>query len=581
MSNSQTAATPSPSKHWTILRRCLIGVAIFLTVIAAFYTEESWRGKRAWENCKRALEAKGLKMDWAQHIPPPVPDDQNVFAVPAMQKWFLGKAGTNLLPGMEDVMEDVMKDVDDASDSNRPSTRIVVADVVMGPQGAIPPSGFTALSYGDSQAKAEVSRLIKDAVGPYFIDPWGIIRMLRRPEEIQPAKILLQCQTVPTAKELEQFLPNEQIEPAGNGSYQVTTQASRTVGELLAKLAVMEPQLTVMRQALQRPYVRMLGDNQKHEPNYIFRAVAGYGQRARTLAALAQCHLLLGRPEEALRDLKLSQDLCRIVDEVTRGTYGALPTLIHETVTAIGIGVIADGLRRHAWREPQLAAFQEQFQKINFVFDIKQVMLAGPARVSDFYPNATALDLGEIYLRVLLPIESNKPDAWTSLKANFVGHLIPRGWVYQNMVQLANGYQALGDSSDSSGKRVFPEKVDAVAIMAKSHPSPYNFLARMSEPSRSKRCRGTAESQTKVNEALIACALERYRLARNAYPETLDPLVPQYLAQIPPDLIGGQPLHYRRTDDGKFLLYSVGWNEKDDGGQPGSDDDWVWDDAAR
>jgi hypothetical protein len=562
--------TPSQSKRWTILRRCLLCVAIFLTVIAAFYTEESWRGKRAWENCKRALEAKGLKMDWVEEIPAPVPDEQNILAVPEMQKWFFGNGATGLL--------EVMEDVYDVGDSNRPSTRIVVADVVIGPQGAIPPSGFTALSYGDSQAKAEVSRLINDAVGPYFIDPWSIIRMLRRPEEIQPAKILLQCQTAPTAKELEQFLPNEQIEPAGNGSYQVTRQASRTVAELLARFAVLEPQFTVMRQALQRPYVRTLGDYQDPKAH---PTLAGFGAVARTLAALAQCHLLQGQPEEALRDLTLSQDLCRVLEGLQRNRRDLVVILVHETVTAIDIGVIADGLRRHAWREPQLAAFQEQFQKINFVSDFKQVMLAGPARVSDFYPNATALDLGEIYLRVLLPIESNKPDAWTSLKAIFVGHLIPRGWVYQNMVQLANGYQTIGESSDSSGQRVFPKKVDAVAIMAKSHPSPYNYLARISDPTHSKRCRDTAKIQTEVNEALIACALERYRLARNAFPETLDALVPQFLAQVPPDLIGGQPLHYRRADNGKFLLYSVGWNEKDDGGKPGSDDDWVWDDAAR
>ena len=48
----------------------------------------------------------------------------------------------------------------------------------------------------------------------------------------------------------------------------------------------------------------------------------------------------------------------------------------------------------------------------------------------------------------------------------------------------------------------------------------------------------------------------------------------------------GQPLRYRRTDDGKFVLYSVGWNEKDDGGtvvisKGGStvdtdEGDWVW-----
>jgi len=44
-------------------------------------------------------------------------------------------------------------------------------------------------------------------------------------------------------------------------------------------------------------------------------------------------------------------------------------------------------------------------------------------------------------------------------------------------------------------------------------------------------------------------------------------------------------LHYRRKEDGSYLLYSVGWNEKDDGGIPGVSDngysdyrkgDWVW-----
>ena len=46
-----------------------------------------------------------------------------------------------------------------------------------------------------------------------------------------------------------------------------------------------------------------------------------------------------------------------------------------------------------------------------------------------------------------------------------------------------------------------------------------------------------------------------------------------------------QPLHYRPAEDWQFILYSVGWNEKDDGGtvsltKGGSVDmdngDWVW-----
>ena len=556
--------TPSQSKRWTILRRCLIGVAVFLTLIVAFYTEESWRGKHAWENCKRALEAKGVKMDWVEDIPEaPVPDEQNVLAVPVMQKWFFGNGAKELLKGMEDIS--------DVGDSNYPSTRIIEADVVFGPQGAIPPSGFTALSYGDSQAKAEVSRLMNDALGPYFVDPWGMMHTLRRPEEIQPAKVLLQCQTAPTAKELEQFLPNEQIEPAGNGSYQVTTQASRTVGELLATLAVMEPQLTVMRQALQRPYARLVGDYQNPKADL---TLAGFGNVARTLGAMAQCHLLQGQPEEALRDLTLSHDLCRVLEGLPRNRWELLVTLIHETVMAINMSVIADGLRWHAWREPQLAVLQAQLTKINFVSDLRHYFLKRPAAVSHYYANITPSDLGELLLGGFVPWETN---AWTLLKASLVGHLVPRGWVYQNMVQLANGCQAFGESADSSGQKVYPKKVDAAGIMVGSHPSPYNFIAITSMYRYSNNFRANAKIQTEVHEALIACALERYRVAHSAYPEILDALVPQYLDKIPLDLIGGQPLHYRRTNEGKFLLYSIGWNEKDDGGKPGSDDDWVWD----
>jgi hypothetical protein len=85
--------------------------------------------------------------------------------------------------------------------------------------------------------------------------------------------------------------------------------------------------------------------------------------------------------------------------------------------------------------------------------------------------------------------------------------------------------------------------------------------------------------------ARVACALERYHLTHGVYPENLDVLAPQFIAAVPPDVINGRPLHYHRTPDGSFLLYSVGWNEKDDGGVPGvrpsgaydyRTGDWVW-----
>jgi len=150
--------TASHSKCWRILRRCLVGLAVLLTLIATFYTEENWRGKRAWENCKRELEAKGIKMDWTNSIPAPVPDDQNVFAVPEMRQWFLGKGPTVLSARLGDI-----EDLYDAGDTTRPSTRIVVAEVAISQPDSNSPAGFTVLTYGDPKTKAEVDKLIKDA----------------------------------------------------------------------------------------------------------------------------------------------------------------------------------------------------------------------------------------------------------------------------------------------------------------------------------------------------------------------------------------------------------------------------------
>ena len=87
---------------------------------------------------------------------------------------------------------------------------------------------------------------------------------------------------------------------------------------------------------------------------------------------------------------------------------------------------------------------------------------------------------------------------------------------------------------------------------------------------------------TAANEAALACALERYRLANGQFPDTLAALAPKFMEQIPNDVTTGQPYKYRRTPDGQFVLYSLGWAGKDDGGTPGDTlfdsekGDWVW-----
>ena len=64
----------------------------------------------------------------------------------------------------------------------------------------------------------------------------------------------------------------------------------------------------------------------------------------------------------------------------------------------------------------------------------------------------------------------------------------------------------------------------------------------------------------------IAFALAGYQRDIGSYPPRLDALTPKYLKEIPLDLFTGRPLIYQPAKNG-YLLYSVGVNGKDDGGQ--------------
>src|ERR1035438_6040560 len=84
---------------WRMVRRCLFVLACLATLIGLFYAVEDWRGKRAWEKCRRELEARGEVLDWNAFVPAPVPDDQNIFKAPRMTEWFVKESWAAAVSG--------------------------------------------------------------------------------------------------------------------------------------------------------------------------------------------------------------------------------------------------------------------------------------------------------------------------------------------------------------------------------------------------------------------------------------------------------------------------------------------------
>jgi hypothetical protein len=466
---------PKTGRGWRILRRTLIGLAMLATLIAMFYTEEDWRGKRAWENCKRELQAKGETLDWNALIPPPVPDDQNFFKAPGMTKWFVKMTNT-------------------------------------------PPQPYTSEFAGLSTNKLNGTTITN----------------------VSDARSYLQWS--------DQF----------------------------------RPQLDQVREALKRPYARI--DCDYSDPAYIqipnFIAARSLAQ---VLARRTESYLLLGQPDKALDELTFLDDSRRIMEGAPTGKPMTLvAAMINVAVTGLYADVIAEGMQSHAWQEPQLAAIQQQLEGINLPPMVRESLHDGEQVGSSCWlQTASAAELFKMLVGTL-PAQK-KTVSWLQTIEKMKWELMPQGWRYQNSVLMTMQIENWADGLDLTNNLISPHKIDMTTKVLSAdlnHVGPYNFIAAMAIPNFSRAYMVTAHNQTMVNEAQIACALERYRLANDAYPETLDALVPQFVEKLPHDIIGGQPLIYHPTDNGKFLLYSVGWNEMDDGGKSGGTDftkgDWVW-----
>ncbi len=77
------------------------------------------------------------------------------------------------------------------------------------------------------------------------------------------------------------------------------------------------------------------------------------------------------------------------------------------------------------------------------------------------------------------------------------------------------------------------------------------------------------EIQTKINLAITACAVERFRLKNNRLPDSIAELKAADLGVIRDDFYNpaGGPLQYRKdSDNGRYLLYSFGSHQIDNGG---------------
>jgi len=374
---------------------------------------------------------------------------------------------------------------------------------------------------------------------------------------------------------------------AKTNEFPIPSQARSPAADVLLALSKYDPVIAELREASRFPCSRFPLNYDSESPAAILLPhLAALRNCSQTLQLISLAELQNSQPDKALADVSLALQL---TDKIRTEPF-LISHLVRIAIVQIMLQPVWEGLAEHRWSDEQLVTLDAELAKLDFTAAY-QLSMRGEMgcqggemdrlrRHPEFISGLGGMGEGSA---MGLP-----------LPGKIVGRLIPTGWFYQNQFRCARIMMAYFIPAANVDQDTFSPDLarrgDAAVGADIQATSPYNLLEKLMLPALGTCVRRFAFAQSSVNLARTAIALERYRLAHGGYPESLDALAPQFIAKMPHDVVNGQPLHYRLEANGHFAIYSVGWNETDDGGEVGltkngsvdtSIGDWVWQYPAR
>lgn len=299
---------------------------------------------------------------------------------------------------------------------------------------------------------------------------------------------------------------------------------------------------------------------------------------AQILSIRISAFLESGQPGEAMQDMVVLHRLM----EAMKSNNTLVTAMVRVAVGGIEAGCFWEGWSRHAWRKADYEQFQKYYEALNYVEGIHKAFQGGErAGVHYLALNYPASKLAEVFSGGHTPAKSLK-DALFSRMYELGLLLAPSGWrlaALQRydivMVEALAAMDPPNRRMDLVASRAVTDRV----IASTESRQPLNLLVNVAIPNFSKALTSAARKQTFVHLSTIVCALERFKMEQGAYPKTLNSLIPGYLSKLPGEVASTGMFHYASEATGRFTLYSIGADGKDDGGTPGSSDengDWPW-----
>ena len=270
--------------------------------------------------------------------------------------------------------------------------------------------------------------------------------------------------------------------------------------------------------------------------------------------------------------------------------------LVRCAIVAIAANATWEALQYPNWSEEQLAQLQSAWESVQTISQMERALTMERACVLVEYSRArealdrlglmgspggagtAAQDLADVGIQLM----EDPAEGVASLFGRFPLRWAWKWWnCYHDEIWFLESIQKSLDvvRGTASGQPFVPLRSKVENEMSRIGEPPIRYLfARLlggGPGSYHKAVDKAVIAETQRRVVVTAIALERYKRRSGNLPADLTALVPTLLSTIPIDPMDGKPLRYRLPGTNSFLLYSVGLDGMDGGGdtspkEPGS-----------
>ena len=384
------------------------------------------------------------------------------------------------------------------------------------------------------------------------------------------------------------YSPRMRLTPTGHAivcfreSYWVDDKKTNDWEYLAADLRVNEQVLGRVRAALAKP---VLNNNLDYSQGFkmSFSRITPPKSLTDWFGPATQLALHEGRNRDALENLMAEMRLPQILAEDR--------IVISELVRIAVAGVVRldtwEALQADGWKDEDLASLQRGWERLRFAEPMVQALKGELVfgEVSYQQLRKSNEDTFQAFYGPEQFFGNGWRASWERTVADFFGEAVPDflkkqvycriwrfAWSHQDELRYLKDMEQLLVINRSAATNRSSLATRADVVQFEKQLFDQNFYDRlryrgtMSTIGLSKVVNKAMRAEMERSLVIGAIALKRYSLRHRKFPTSLSELVPEFVSFVPTDYMDGMPLKYRLNANGSFILYSVGEDGKDDGG---------------